>query len=51
MQRRHFLGTLISLGRMRPELVLHSGNILTMDDGNPRAEAAAIAGGRFLAVG
>ena len=51
MQRRHFLGTLFSLSRLRPELILHNANFLTMDEGNARAEAVAIAGGRFLAVG
>jgi len=36
---------------VRPELILLNGNILTMDQANPRAEAIAIAGGRFFAVG
>ena len=36
---------------MRPELILYNGNILTMDDAGSRAQAVAIAGERFLAVG
>jgi predicted amidohydrolase YtcJ len=34
-----------------PELVLYNGNIWTVDDAQPRAQAVAISGGRFLAVG
>ncbi len=37
--------------RTEPDLVLYNGNFLTVDDGQPRAQAVAIAGGRFLAVG
>jgi predicted amidohydrolase YtcJ len=37
--------------RTEPELILYNGNILTVDDGQPRAQAVAIARGRFLAVG
>jgi predicted amidohydrolase YtcJ len=37
--------------RTEPELVLHNANILTVDAANPRAQAVAIANGRFLAVG
>lgn len=37
--------------RAEPEVILHRGNFLTVDAKVPRAEAAAIAGGRFLAVG
>ncbi|HUJ24297.1 MAG TPA: amidohydrolase [Bryobacteraceae bacterium] len=54
--RREFLGGLAGLalqaaGRTEPELILHNAHILTMDPGEPRAQAVAIAGGRFLAVG
>ncbi|HWN06577.1 MAG TPA: amidohydrolase family protein, partial [Steroidobacteraceae bacterium] len=42
---------LAAILRQRPELILHNGNILTMDVSQPRAEAIAIAGGRILAVG
>src|SRR5205809_170577 len=35
----------------KPELILVNGNIHTMDAANPHADAVAIAGGRFLAVG
>lgn len=34
-----------------PELILYNANIITIDDRRPRAQALAIAGGRFLAVG
>jgi predicted amidohydrolase YtcJ len=34
-----------------PETVLVNGNIITVDAAQPRAQAVAIAGGRFLAVG
>ena len=37
--------------RQRPELILHNGNVLTMDGRQPQAEAIAIASGRILAVG
>jgi len=54
--RREFLGSLgvFALGPLpqtEPELILYNGNILTVDSRNPRAQAVAIAGGRFLAVG
>ena len=35
----------------RPDLILYNGTLHTMDPANPRAEAAAIAGDRFFAVG
>jgi len=34
-----------------PDLILYNANILTVDAAGPRAQAVAIAGGRFLAVG
>lgn len=34
-----------------PEIVLYNGNIWTVDERQPRAQAVAISGGRFLAVG
>lgn len=34
-----------------PELILHHANIFTVDQAQPRAEAIALARGRFLAVG
>jgi len=37
--------------RTEPTLVLHNANIITVDAHNPRAQAVAIADGRFLAVG
>ena len=38
-------------GRMEPGLILHSGNVITMDAENPRAQAVAIVGDRIFAVG
>jgi predicted amidohydrolase YtcJ len=54
--RRRFLGSLGAAGLLpaaqtEPDLLLHHGNILTMDPQGPRAEAVAISGDRFLAVG
>src|SRR5258708_20373260 len=54
--RREFLGVLSAsavLGQQRtePDLVLYNANILTVDAAQPRAQAVAIAGGRFFAVG
>jgi hypothetical protein len=37
--------------RTDPELILYNGNIITVDNGFPRAQAVAIAHGRFIAVG
>jgi predicted amidohydrolase YtcJ len=36
---------------MEPDLILHNGLITTLDSPKPQAEAAAIQGGRFVAVG
>jgi len=54
--RREFVGlagaaALQAASTTKPEIILHNGSIHTMDESNPRAEAVAIAGGRFLAVG
>ncbi len=54
--RREFIGTLAAfslfpLEQEKPELILYNGNILTVNDKEPRAQAVAIARGRFLAVG
>ena len=54
--RRGFLAlaggaALLRAGRTEPQLILHNGNILTVDSQQPLAQAAAIADGRFLAVG
>ena len=35
----------------KAELIVTNARVLTMDPGNPRAEAVAVAGGRILAVG
>src|ERR1700683_4256798 len=37
--------------RTDPELILYNANIITEDAAGPRAQAVAIAGGCFLAVG
>ena len=53
--RRGFLGMLSAASLRatgaRPDLLLVNGNIHTMDPANPHADAIAIAGGRFFAVG
>jgi predicted amidohydrolase YtcJ len=52
----HRLGALSALAffrleRTEPDLILYNGNIWTVNASQPRAQAVAIAGGRFLAVG
>jgi predicted amidohydrolase YtcJ len=42
---------LLPLERTEPDLILYNGNFWTVDPRLPRAEAVAISGGRFLAVG
>jgi len=42
---------MLPLDRTEPELILYHGNFHTSDPRRPRAEALAIADGRFLAVG
>ncbi len=55
--RRRFLSSLgafsvlPALRREEAEVVLWNGRIVTMDPAQPHAEAVALAGGRFLAVG
>jgi hypothetical protein len=54
--RREFFGsmaalTMFPLEQEKPELILHNGNIWTVDAAQPRGQAVAIAHGRFLAVG
>jgi predicted amidohydrolase YtcJ len=54
LSRRDFLHSAVALAGLKktePELILHHGNIYTVDREQERAEAVAIAGGRFLAVG
>ena len=43
--------TLFPLERTEPDLILYNGNIWTVDSRTPRAQAVAISGGRFVAVG
>ncbi len=54
--RRDFLGSLggfalAPLAWTEPELILHNANVVTVDAANPRAQAVAVAHGRFLAAG
>ena len=56
--RRQFIGRLGAFAvspafveGTAPELILFNGTVITIDDRHPRAEAVAIADGRFLAVG
>ncbi len=56
LSRRKFLGSLVALplmaaDRVEPETILYNANILTVVSSQPRAQAVAIAGDRFLAVG
>src|SRR5262249_7220512 len=57
LSRRHFLqgmSSLLALPLTRtqePEIILYNGNIWTEDPAQPRAQAVAISGARFLAVG
>jgi len=39
------------LRTQEPELILYNGNIWTVDPAQPRAQAVAISGGRFVSVG
>ena len=39
------------MSRQTPELILHNGHVITINAGEPIAEAIAIAGDRILAVG
>jgi len=54
--RREFLGSVAAFSlfpfeQERPDLILHSGHIVTMNPAEPVAEAVAISRGRFFAVG
>jgi predicted amidohydrolase YtcJ len=54
--RREFLGTLAAVSlfpfeQEKPDLILYNANIFTVNTREPRAQAVAIARGRFLAVG
>ena len=57
--RREFLRRLgavalappFAFDRTEPDLILYNANVLTVDGRRPRAQAVAIADGRFLAVG
>ena len=42
---------LAALARTEPDLILHNGQVITIDPRHPAAEAIAIAGDRILAVG
>lgn len=54
--RREFLGSMAAFSMFpfeeeKPELILHHGNFWTVNAAEPRAEAVAVSGGRFFAVG
>ena len=57
VSRRNFIrgmSSLMALPLLRteePEIILYNGNIWTVDEAQPRAQAVAITGGRFVAVG
>src|SRR5664279_2042636 len=42
---------LFSLDRTEPELILYNGNFWTVNPRQPRAQAVAVSGSRFLAIG
>jgi predicted amidohydrolase YtcJ len=42
---------LLPIARTEPELILYNGNIWTVSEKLPRAQAIAISGGRILAIG
>jgi predicted amidohydrolase YtcJ len=55
MDRRRFAMAAFAVtgraGAVPPDLILHSGNFITVDSAQPAAQAVAIARGRFVAVG
>jgi predicted amidohydrolase YtcJ len=56
ISRRNFVFSLGALAlfpmeKSEPDLILHNGNFWTVNTRLPRAQAVAISGGRFLAVG
>ena len=56
LSRRDFVQRLgafamLPMARTEPDLILYNGDIWTVDPGLPRAQAVAISGGRFTAVG
>ncbi|MBW7998049.1 MAG: amidohydrolase [Candidatus Glassbacteria bacterium] len=56
ISRRGFLTrvsgmALVPLMAEQPQTILYNGNIITVDNRQPRARAVAVAGGRFIAVG
>lgn len=56
ISRRGFLSrvgsmALVPLMAEEPQTILYNGNIITVDSSQPRAQALAVAGGRFIAVG
>jgi predicted amidohydrolase YtcJ len=54
--RREFLGTLAAFSlfpmeQEKPDVILHNGNVYTMNSKEPRAQAIAIARGRIVGIG
>ena len=55
--RREFLRGLgaaaiwLPLDRSEPDVILHNANVWTVNARQPQAQAIAISGGRFLAIG
>ena len=54
--RREFLGSMAAVSMFpmeeeKPELVLHNGNVVTVNAREPRVQAVAISRGRIVAVG
>src|ERR1700724_1609264 len=46
-----FSSDLFSIDRTEPELIIYNGSFWTVNPRQPRAQAVAIPGGRFLAIG
>jgi predicted amidohydrolase YtcJ len=46
-----FLVALLSCGGREASIILHNGNVLTLEESNPQGEAVAIRGGTIAAVG
>src|ERR1700719_312740 len=46
-----FSSDLFSIDRTEPELIIYNGSFWTVNAKQPRAQAVAISGGRFLAIG
>lgn len=44
-------GRALAAGSLAPEMIVYNAKVYTVDDANPTAQAFAVKGGRFIAVG